>query len=51
MSAEFEKLLPAFGVKFKCVDLPTLIKLKRSAGRPKDLEALAELNALLEEQG
>src|SRR2546430_13468484 len=24
----------AFGVKFKCVDLPTLIKLKRAAGRP-----------------
>jgi len=40
----------AFGVKFKCVDLPTLIKLKRAAGRPKDLEALAELQALLEEQ-
>jgi predicted nucleotidyltransferase len=40
----------AFGVKFKCVDLPTLIKLKRAAGRPKDLESLAELQALLEEQ-
>ena len=39
----------AFGVKFKCVDLPTLIKLKRSAGRPKDLESIAELEALLEE--
>src|SRR5262249_13999607 len=40
----------AFGVKFKCVDLPTLIKLKRAAGRPKDLESIAELIALLEEQ-
>ena len=40
----------AFGVKFKCVDLPTLIKLKRAAGRPKDLEALAELETLLEER-
>lgn len=40
----------AFGVKFKCVDLPTLIKLKRAAGRPKDLESLAELQALLDEQ-
>ena len=39
----------AFGVKFKCVDLPTLIKLKRSAGRPKDLESIAELEALLDE--
>jgi len=40
----------AFGVTFKCVDLPTLIKLKRSAGRPKDLESIAELEALLEER-
>lgn len=40
----------AFGVKFKCVDLPTLINLKRAAGRPKDLESLAELQALLEER-
>lgn len=40
----------AFGVKFKCVDLPTLIKLKRAAGRPKDLESIAELEALLEER-
>jgi hypothetical protein len=31
------------------VDLPTLIKLKRAAGRPKDLEAIAELEALREE--
>lgn len=40
----------AFGVKFLCVDLPTLIKLKRAAGRPKDLESIAELEALREEQ-
>ena len=40
----------AFNVKFKCVDLPTLIKLKRAAGRPKDFESLAELQALLDEQ-
>ena len=40
----------AFGVKFKCVDLPTLIKLKRAAGRPKDLESIAELEALREER-
>ncbi len=52
---DYKKLLPhtfkveAFGVKFRCVDLPTLIKLKRAAGRPKDLESLAELQALLEE--
>jgi hypothetical protein len=35
--------------KFKCVDLQTLIKLKRAAGRPKDFESIAELEALLEE--
>jgi predicted nucleotidyltransferase len=42
-------IVEAFGVKFRCVDLPTLIHLKRAAGRPKDLEAIAELEALLEE--
>ena len=31
------------------VTLPTLIALKRAAGRPKDREALAELEALLDE--
>jgi hypothetical protein len=40
----------AFDVKFRCVDLPTLIKLKRAAGRPRDLESLAELEILLKEQ-
>jgi hypothetical protein len=30
--------------------VPTLIKLKRAAGRGKDREALAELEALLEER-
>jgi len=30
------------------VDLPTLIQLKRAAGRPKDILALAELEAILE---
>jgi hypothetical protein len=32
-----------------CVDLPTLIRVKRAAGRPRDLEALAELEAIAEE--
>jgi hypothetical protein len=40
----------AFGVRFKCVDLPTLIRIKESAGRAKDREAIAELRVLLEEQ-
>ena len=37
---------------FECrlVSLPTLIRLKRAAGRGKDREALAELEALLEER-
>jgi predicted nucleotidyltransferase len=39
----------AFGVRFKCVDLPTLIRIKEAAGRPKDREAIAELRVLLEE--
>jgi predicted nucleotidyltransferase len=32
------------------VSLPRLIALKRAAGRGKDREALAELEALLEER-
>jgi hypothetical protein len=38
---------------FRClvVSLPQLIALKRAAGRGKDREALAELEALLEERG
>ena len=33
------------------VDLDTLIRLKRAAGRPKDLERVAELEALRGERG
>jgi hypothetical protein len=39
-----------FGMRVKVVDLATLIRLKRAAGRPKDFEAIAELEALLEER-
>jgi predicted nucleotidyltransferase len=39
----------AFGVRFKCIDLPMLIRIKEAADRPKDREALAELRVLLEE--
>jgi predicted nucleotidyltransferase len=52
----YKDLLPhsleveAFGIRFKCVDLPTLIRIKESAGRAKDLEAIAELRALVEER-
>ncbi len=38
--------IEAFGVRFRCVTLSKLIELKRAAGRPKDLEAIAELEAL-----
>jgi hypothetical protein len=40
-----------FGVRCLCLDLDTLIRVKRAAGRPKDLEALAELVALREGRG
>ena len=51
----YEDLLPhsivvdLFGHECRCLDLPWLIKTKRAAGRPRDLEAIAELEALLEE--
>ena len=40
-----------FGTPCRCLDLPHLIYVKRAAGRPKDLEAVGELEALLEERG
>jgi hypothetical protein len=42
--------LEMFGLSCRCLDLPTLIRVKRAVGRPKDLEVLAELEALLEDQ-
>jgi hypothetical protein len=38
-----------FGVRCRCIDLHTLLLAKRAAGRPKDLEVIAELEALAEE--
>ena len=43
--------VPLFGGTCWCVTLDTLIRLKRAAGRPKDLEAIAELEALRDERG
>lgn len=39
--------IEAFGLRFRILDLPTLIKAKRAAGRPRDFEHLRELEALL----
>lgn len=38
-----------FGVQRLCLNLQQLIRAKRAAGRPKDLEALADLEAIEEE--
>lgn len=42
--------LELFGIPCLCLDLPTLIRVKRAAGRPKDLEAIAELEGLRREK-
>ena len=52
----YDDLLPhtlaveLFARTHRCIDLPWLIHVKRAAGRPKDLEVIAELEALLEER-
>ncbi len=38
------------GSEYRCLGLARLIHVKRAAGRPKDLEAVAELKALQEER-
>jgi hypothetical protein len=51
----YEDLLPdtieltLFGVSCRCLGLRRLIEVKRAAGRPRGLEAVAELEAILEE--
>jgi hypothetical protein len=40
----------AFDRDIRILDLPGLIRAKRAAGRPKDLEVLAELEAIAEEE-
>ena len=40
----------AYGIPCRCLDLEKLIAVKRAAGRPKDLEAVAELEVLWEER-
>jgi len=46
----YAELLKPWGVDCHCVRLDKLIALKRAAGRPKDIEAIAELEAILEER-
>lgn len=52
----YDELLPAtleldlFGFRCRCVTLQALIQLKRAAGRTKDLEVIAELEAIAEER-
>ena len=52
----YEDLLPhtrrvrVFDTEVAVVTLPWLIRLKRASGRPRDLAAVAELEALLEER-
>jgi hypothetical protein len=40
-----------FGYETRLLDIDWLIRVKRAAGRPKDLEVVAELEALREEKG
>jgi predicted nucleotidyltransferase len=52
----YEDLLPdtcelsLFGLTIRCLALKRLIEVKRAVGRPRDLDAIAELEALLEEK-
>ena len=52
----YDALLPrtevrtVFGLDIRFVDLEGLLHLKRAAGRPKDLERIAELEAIAEER-
>jgi len=42
-------IVKPFGIECRCLDLETLIRVKRAAGRNKDLLALAELEVLRDE--
>jgi hypothetical protein len=45
----FTITLELFGVECRCLELDKLIETKRAAGRPRDFDAIAELEALREE--
>lgn len=42
--------IEVFGVEVRCLSLDRLIETKRAAGRPRDFEAIAELEAIREER-
>lgn len=52
----YDDLLPSsiklqlYGVECLCLGLERLIYIKRATGRPKDMEVVAELEAILEER-
>jgi predicted nucleotidyltransferase len=46
----YSEEIEVFGVRCFCLGLERLILIKRAAGRPKDFEAIAELEAILEEK-
>ncbi len=56
LGGTYEDLMPytikieLFETQCLCLGLERLIEVKRAAGRPKDLEAISELEALLEER-
>ncbi len=56
LDGTYEDLLPdtelvqVFGIECRCLSLHRLIAVKRAAGRPKDLDAIAELEAIAEER-
>lgn len=43
------QMIVIFDVEVRCLDLETLIRVKRAAGRPKDFEAIAELEQIAAE--
>jgi len=56
LGGTYDDLLPhtvtldVFDCRCLCLGLERLIEVKRAAGRPRDLDAVAELQALLEER-
>jgi hypothetical protein len=45
------EIVPAFGLQCRLLTLERLIEVKRAAGRPKDFEAIAELELILSRRG